>query len=459
MEKSLLLQKVARYVDENKLFSSADRVLVALSGGPDSVALLRVLRELGVECVAAHCNFHLRGEESMRDERFVRRLCRELRVPLEVVDFDVETYKAEHGVSVEMACRELRYEWFETVRVKCGCPCVAVAHHRNDNIETFWLNALRGTGIMGLGGMKPRNGNVVRPLLCLGRKEIEEYLHETRQASVTDSTNLESDVKRNKLRNDILPCVNADFPDAETTMTKTIGNVRECLNLYEEAVGVLRLIVCDNYNCDGEFLIDRDCLFAYENKEMLLFEILKPFGFNRSQCKEIVAASGSGEKTGKRFLSGTHELWVERDKLEVLVHKPKDEAEHVIDLNNKLISMPVEMECETVEGRVFDAKMCNGKDTVAFSKSILKCKEVVLRHWRDGDRFRPFGMRGTKLLSDLFVDMKLRMKDKHDAWLMEADGKIVWVAGYRSSAEYAVERGATEYVVLKLNHRENAPRP
>ena len=450
MEKNLVEAKVASYVEENRLFSLADRVLVALSGGPDSVALLRVLIGMGVECVAAHCNFHLRGEESMRDERFVRQLCSGLNVPLRVVDFDVPAYQKKHGVSVEMACRELRYEWFEGVRQDEGCSCIAVAHHRDDNIETFFLNALRGTGISGLGGMRSRNGYVVRPMLCLGRSDIEAYLEDLGQASVVDSTNLECDVKRNKLRNKVLPQVYADFPDAENTLTKTIANTQECLRLYEEAVGVLRLIVCDNYNAEGEFLIDRDCLFAYENCEVLLFEILKPFGFNRLQCKEIVAALRNGEKTGKSFFSSSHELWVERDKLEVLVHKPKDEAEYAIDLHSKLIHEPVEMQCEIVSGRVFDAAECDGKTTVAFSKSILNCKKVVMRHWRDGDRFKPFGMHGTKLLSDLFANMKLLMKDKRDAWLLEADGKIVWVAGYRSAAEFVVEKGATEYVTLRL---------
>ncbi len=450
MEKNLVEVKVASYVAENKLFSLSDRVLVALSGGPDSVALLRVLISMGMDCVAAHCNFHLRGEESMRDERFVRQLCSGLNVPLRVVDFDVAAYQKKHGVSVEMACRELRYEWFENVRQEEGCSCIAVAHHRDDNIETFFLNALRGTGISGLGGMKARNGYVVRPMLCLGRSDIEAYLSDLGQNSVVDSTNLECDVKRNKLRNKVLPQVYADFPDAESTLTKTIANTQECLRLYEEAVGVLRLIVCDNYNAEGEFLIDRDCLFAYENCEVLLFEILKPFGFNRLQSKEIVAALRNGEKTGKSFFSSSHELWVERDKLEVLVRKPKDEVEYTIGLHCNLIHDPVAMQCEIVEGRVFNAAECDGKTTVAFSKSILNCKKVVLRHWRDGDRFKPFGMRGTKLLSDLFANMKLLMKDKSDAWLLEADGKIVWVLGYRSAAEFVVEKGATEYVILKL---------
>ena len=192
MENRGFEEKVAVYISENRLFDIGSRVLVTVSGGADSVALLCLLNGLGYDCVAAHCNFHLRGEESMRDERFVRALCGKLGVECVVRDFDVPAYMAEHKVSMEMACRELRYGWFEEVRESSGCAVIAVAHHSDDSVETFFLNMLRGCGIAGLAGIKPVNGRIVRPFLCVSRADIEEYLQEIRQDYIVDSTNLES---------------------------------------------------------------------------------------------------------------------------------------------------------------------------------------------------------------------------------------------------------------------------
>ena len=187
----MFIRRVSQYIEEKHLLQPGDKVLVALSGGADSVALLRVLLRLGYVCEAAHCNFHLRGEESLRDEQFVRELAARLDVPLHVIHFDTNEYAASHGVSVEMAARELRYGWFGQLRRECGARVVAVAHHRDDSVETFLLNLVRGTGINGLQGIRPVNGEVVRPLLCVSRAEILEYLASLGQAYVTDSTNLQ----------------------------------------------------------------------------------------------------------------------------------------------------------------------------------------------------------------------------------------------------------------------------
>ena len=182
-------------------------ILVALSGGADSVALLRALHEAGCHSHAAHCNFHLRGDESMRDEQFVRDLCARLEIPLTVKDFDVAAWQQAHGGSVEMACRELRYAWFEQERERLQCSVIAVAHHADDQIETFFLNLLRGTGIKGLTGMSRLSGHIWRPLLVVSRQDILDYLFEIGQGYVTDSTNAQNDYRRNRLRNIVLPIV------------------------------------------------------------------------------------------------------------------------------------------------------------------------------------------------------------------------------------------------------------
>ena len=208
--------RVEQYMARCGMPAPGARVLVALSGGADSVALLLVLRSLGYDCVAVHCNFHLRGEESMRDEKFVRGLCADLGLQLKVKDFNVKERMKADGVSVEMACRDLRYEWFEHERQSEQCCNIAVAHHSDDNVETLLLNMLRGTGIAGMAGIKPMNGYIIRPLLCVSRQEIEEFLKEVGQDYVIDSTNAVADVKRNRLRNIVLPVIMGQFPSAKT---------------------------------------------------------------------------------------------------------------------------------------------------------------------------------------------------------------------------------------------------
>ncbi|MBR2624614.1 MAG: tRNA lysidine(34) synthetase TilS, partial [Paludibacteraceae bacterium] len=213
-----IVKKVLSFIKSEGLFSPDSRIIVAVSGGADSVMLLRVLVSAGFDCVAAHCNFHLRGDESDRDQSFVESLCAELSVPLEFVHFQTEEYAAQHKLSIEMAARELRYDWFEQIRVKHGADVIAVAHHADDVVETFLMNIVRGTGIHGLTGIKPVAGRIVRPLLCLYRSEIEEYMRLNSFAYVTDSTNLQPDYLRNKFRLSVIPLLQSVNPAAKANI-------------------------------------------------------------------------------------------------------------------------------------------------------------------------------------------------------------------------------------------------
>lgn len=439
------LNKVKIFIEKGSLIDASMPVLVTLSGGADSVALLRVLLELGYDCRAAHCNFHLRGDESNRDERFVAKLCQKLGVPLEIKHFDVPAYISAHGVSMEMACRELRYDWFEELRQAHGCSCIAVAHHSDDNIETFFLNVLRGTGIAGLTGMKPRNGVVVRPLLCVSRGEIIEWLDEMGQDFVTDSTNLENDAKRNRLRNIVLPALYKEFDGAKEALLTTIENMRQCNELYRESIGVMRNIVSDR---DGDsIVIDKEILESFENREMLLFEILKPLDFNYEQCADMLTSA-----VGRHFFSSSYKASINRMTIDVLPLQHRDEKVYVINLDNDAVNEPVALEIKRIENKLFSPAMVDGKRSVAFNNDIMQCSEVLLRHWRDGDRFKPFGMHGSKLVSDLFTDFKLSEKEKNETWLLEADGEIVWVLGYRSSQSFKVSSDSTHYLLFQMDH-------
>ena len=438
------LNTVKAFIDSDCGIDASVPVLVALSGGADSVSLLRVLLALGYDCRAAHCNFHLRGDESNRDERFATELCQLLGVKFDVKHFDVPYYMKEHGVSLEMACRELRYEWFEQLCLEHGCQCIAVAHHSDDNIETFFLNAIRGTGIAGLTGMKPRNANVVRPLLCVSRNEILEWLESLHQDFVTDSTNLENDARRNRLRNVVLPAIYSEFEGSKDSLLKTIENMTRCNDLYNESVGVMRNIVSER---EGNTLtIDTEILGSFDNREMLLYEILKPLGFNYDQCRDMLTSA-----VGRHFTSSTHKLAINRTTIEVEPLAEHKEEIHIIDLDDEIVIEPIKLTITHVHGKKFSPAMVDGKNVVAFNNDILQCSEVVLRHWREGDRFKPFGMHGSKLISDLFTDLKLSEKEKNKTWLLEADGEILWVVGHRAAQAFKVPKDSTNYLIISSN--------
>lgn len=437
------VNKVKSFIDSNCLIDASKPVLVALSGGADSVSLLRVLLLLGYDCHAAHCNFHLRGEESNRDEQFVAELCKHLDVPLVIKHFDVPAYMSERGVSMEMACRDLRYEWFAQLLEENDCGCIAVAHHSDDNIETFFLNALRGTGIAGLTGMKPRNGDVVRPLLCVSRRDILDWLKSLEQDFVIDSTNLENDAKRNRLRNIILPALYESFTGCEQALLTTVENVRRCNALYCESVSVMRNIVSDKI--DEGLVIDLEILASFENREMLLFEILKPLGFNADQCNGMFTSA-----VGRHFVSPSHVAVINRANIEVTPSRTPDDSVYMIDLDDEEVVAPIHLEIKHISGEKFSPSMVDGKRVVAFNNGILQCTEVLLRHWRDGDRFKPFGMKGSKLLSDLFTDLKLSEKEKNDTWILEADGEILWVLNCRAANSFKVPCDSTQYLLISL---------
>lgn len=446
------IRDISDFISCHQLLNKKKPVLVALSGGADSVALLSVLTDLGYHCEAAHCNFHLRGDEADHDERFAVNLCDKLGVMLHVAHFDVDSHKKAHGVSTEMACRELRYEWFETLRKERGCQAIAVGHHADDNIETVILNMLRGTGIHGMAGIKPRNNHVVRPFLETTRKQILEYLDNKGQTFVTDSTNSENDFKRNWVRNVVLPTIYGRYPHAQSTLMGTIHKMAQCDSLYRELVNRAANDIL-HYTQDGH-VINGHKLLQIENCTQLLFEITRSFGFNHEQCADAITALRQGFSSGKKFFSCSHIMALNRENIEVSPLKETPEKEYHIDLNSRESQNAANIVAERITDAPFTPTRCNGTTAVAFNKKLLECESLIIRHWRQGDRFRPFGMKGSKLVSDLFADLKMGEREKRDTWLLVADGQIVWVVGRRAAQAFTVERDATDYLLLKLATRD-----
>ena len=286
------------------MLSACDKLVVALSGGSDSVCLLLILKSLGYQLVAAHCNFHLRGEESMRDEEFVRSLCERMDIKLRQTDFDTYAYAREKAVSIELAARELRYNFFKQIIDEEGCTAVAVGHHKDDNAETFLLNCVRKTGIRGLGGIKPVSTNqqgckVVRPLLCVGRQDILDYLQECGEQWVTDSSNEKDDVARNKVRLDVMPVLKDINKGVVDNLCDTMQNVAEMSRIYEDWIEKEKKR-CSRWTDDHTLVINRERLAQSASPISVLHELLSPLGFNETQVKNLLNAKGyhSNRKKG-----------------------------------------------------------------------------------------------------------------------------------------------------------------
>lgn len=447
---------IGDYISRHGLLRGVRCLGVSVSGGADSVCLLRVLHGMGIALVAVHCNFGLRGEESERDQRFVEGLCSDMGVQLAIRRFSGLPEEAKSsGESIEMICRRKRLLFYDELFDRDVCDAIALAHHKDDNIETFFLNALRGSGITGLAAMPPKLGNrIVRPLLCVTRQQILGYLQSIGQDFVTDSTNLTGDYRRNKLRNDVLPGLYEHFANARETLATTISNMADADALLSELVEKAETHICGNsslHSPDDDsdaMVIDTQRLADYDNAATLLYEMLRPCGFNRTQTDGIYAASVAA-RPGRYVASTSHEASVEAKRIVVqrLGGDELDQTEYEITLDGTAITSPLRISVQK-PCVPFTAAMCDGSSTVAFSSSLLECRRVVLRHWRRGDRFRPFGMRGTKLLSDLFADLKMGLFAKRKVWVMEADGEIIWVLGIRAANAFVVKPLSCDYVLL-----------
>lgn len=432
------ISRVEQYIVTNGLLAGGEKIIVGVSGGADSVALLDILHSFGLECVVAHCNFHLRGEESNRDAFFVEELCKKYNLKYERIDFDTEAYAAINSVSIEMAARELRYNWFEQLRVIHMADKIAVAHHRDDSVETILLNLVRGTGIRGLTGIAPVNGYVIRPLLSLSRDEIVEYLKDRRLSFVDDSTNNEDMYARNKIRLNVIPMLEAINPSVKESVNKTAEHLTQVANIYYMYMAQVKAnIFADNK-------INISMLVQYLEPEAILFELLSPYGFNSATVRQIFESVIS--QSGKIFYSETHELLKDRG---YLILKKKDNLKierYNIHEDETTLSRPIHLKIERtpVNG---DFSIEKNPDIIYIDADKL-AYPLTLRKWRQGDWFMPFGMKGKKKVSDYFSDNKFSLFDKEAAWLLCSGDDIVWIIGHRSDERFKITDKTTEVVKI-----------
>jgi tRNA(Ile)-lysidine synthase len=437
------LKHFISHISEEHLIAEGQRVLLAVSGGRDSVALLDMMQRAGYDIGVAHCNFHLRPGDCDRDEAFVREQAEERGVPCFVAQFDTERYAADKGLSIEEAAREQRYGFFEEVRKREGYDLVATAHHRDDAIETFFINLLRGAGIGGLHGIPSRNGSIVRPLLCYGREDINAYIAERQLTYVEDYTNAQPLYLRNRIRLQLIPLLRELSPSFDSVMESNMRHLADADIIYKAAIEEIRDRLVETTG--GEVKIDINGLRQCHGSPLsqvplelgspvkgVLYELLRPFGFNSSVVEQVINSLDA--QSGKQFFSSTHRLLKDREKL--IITELTEEAEEA------RLSIKIEpLSAAGMPHLLPKNEACFDRDGLTFP--------LRLRRWRDGDRFRPFGMKGTRLVSDLFSDLKLSIADKENAWILcngdEAE-TILWVVGYRAS-HFAIVTPATKEVV------------
>ena len=431
--------RIQHFIEEKHLFTIQDKVLVALSGGADSVALLRVLVELGYSCECAHCNFHLRGEESNRDETFVRELCQSLDIPLHVIHFDTKTYAKKKHLSIEMAARELRYEWFEKVRREIHAEVIAVAHHRDDSVETFLLNLIRGTGINGLKGIPVRNGLIVRPLLHTSKTDILDYLSHLKQDYVTDSTNLQDEYMRNKIRLNLIPLMETMNPSIAETIDETAQKLTEVADIYHQnrktAIqdALQKTLERNIEEAEGRNCMDIETILSDIAPFSLLHEWLAPKGFNATQINDIYFSLKQCQ-SGKRFASTEWELLRDRKEL-VLQRKNPDEkvpqiAQEIVEIDPEFILL---------------------KDkNMAFLDANKVILPLEIRRWQAGDKFCPLGMKGKKNVSDYLTDKKFTLFEKERQYVACSEGKIVWLVGERIDNRFKITESTKRALVLRI---------
>ena len=439
--------KVERFIQRHGLLTGKRLVLVGLSGGADSVALLGILVRLGYPCRALHCNFHLRGAESDRDEVFARQFADSLGVPFLKVDFDTRGYAAIHQESIEMAARSLRYRWFEEQRQAFDAEAIAVAHHRDDSVETLLMNLLRGSGIRGLGGIRPRNGQVVRPLLAVSRAEIEEWLQTQGWDYVTDSSNLSDAYTRNFIRLRVLPLLEQLNPAARETIARSAAHLSAAEQLYDYTVEEARkavFVTADSLSIEA--------LMRYPSPETLLYEWLRPLGFSRIVVGELFESLTG--LSGKQFYSATHQVLKDRDRLYIApLQEPSAWQPIEIPVATGELTQPLHLSFQLME-RTSDFQLERASDTAYFDAEKLPGR-LTLRLPQTGDWFVPFGMRGRKKLSDFFADQKMNRWEKLRQPLLCAGESIVWVVGRRADDRFRVgEETKMIFSVKKIGQRE-----
>lgn len=442
-----MIQTFKSYLKKERLIKSTNTILLAVSGGLDSVVMCDLFHQAGFQFAIAHCNFQLRGKESDEDETFVEALAEKYNVAFHSTSFDTAAYAKKKKLSIQEAARELRYFWFEEIRHQYNYTSLAVAHHRDDSVETFFINLLRGTGIRGLHGILHQQGNIIRPLLFAGREELESYSKKKKLKYREDSSNESDKYLRNRIRHHLIPLLEELRSGATQQINSTMEHIRSVEAVYSDAIQQKRNSIVKEEN--GVVKLSIQKIKKLEPVDIYLFELLSPFGFNIEMVHEIVSAFDS--ISGKQFVSKTHRLIKDRDFL-LLEEIKKEKKEELVNVKagQKIV--------HCADQKILIKTIANDKQfKLLLSKNIAQLDlaklkfPLVCRVWQKGDVFQPIGMKGKKKLSDFLTDQKLSIIEKENTLVLLSGKDIIWVVGHRIDERYKVNDSTKKIFFAELH--------
>ncbi len=432
------------FISRNQLLTGTDNVLLAVSGGIDSMVLANLFLKTDNTIGIAHCNFQLRGTESDNDEKFVREFAKNSNTLFYAKSFDTEKYAEEKKVSIQMAARDLRYEWFEKIRVTEGFDYIALAHNKNDILETVLLNIARGTGLKGMTGIKKKSGYIIRPLLSATRNEIVQYADDNDLSYREDSSNVKIKYKRNMIRHQIIPEFEELNPDFIDSFSQTINQIEEAYEIFENMVKKKKEQMVTEIG--DKTLIDIYKLRNLSNKTTYLYEFLRPYHFPSQVIPDIIESLEG--ISGKQFLSSTHRLIKDRNHLIITPQKKDSTEKYYIDEETKKLTQPIRLLFRKFTSKP-NLKIPHSPDIAWIDASILEYP-LILRKWKTGDYFYPLGMQDPKKLSDFFIDEKLSLIEKESSWILTSGDKIVWVLGKRIDDRFRIGKQTSEILEIKM---------
>lgn len=437
-----MVEQFIKYIHEEKLFHSSQRILLAVSGGADSMLMLHLFTNAGFSVAVAHCNFGLRGSESDGDEQFVSEYCDKHNLAFYVKRFNTQEYALEKGISIEMAARDLRYSWFAGLLSKHGLNLLATAHHQDDVIETFLINLSRGSGIKGLSGIQPKSGRIIRPMLFTNRAEILEYCQRMKIIYRTDSSNQDIIYKRNLIRQEILPLLELVNPAFRRNALKTIANLHETGELFQQRMSEIKSFVY--FEDDQGVMIHIEKLLSQNPLRTILFELIREFGFQAEQVDGILESLT--KESGRQFFSDNYRLVKDREYLLISPYQVKRDKLVYIEEECQRISSPVNLSFEKID-RTADFRFSTHPNLVDLDMDKLVFP-LMLRHWQEGEYFQPLGMTGLKKLSDFFIDEKYSIPEKENAWILASGNQLVWLVGKRLDDRFKIT--ATTRRILRI---------
>jgi tRNA(Ile)-lysidine synthase len=441
----IILDRLDSFIKQHALFRPDERVLLAVSGGRDSVLMAHLFKAGGYSYAIAHCNFNLRGKESAGDEKFTSDLAEKLEVPFFSTTFDTQGYAEQHRISIQMAARDLRYSWLEQIRADSGYHYIALAHHANDVMETMLLNLTRGTGVAGLHGILPKKEKLIRPLLFLKRGEIDELIVQTGIAYREDTSNLSSKYARNLIRIEVIPLLKKLNPSLEETFEANRKRFSDLEVLLNERVNELKQQLFKRRK-NEEYEISLTDIRKLKPLNTLLYELFHPYGFTEAVLHDLVS-SWDG-LPGKVFSSTSHNLSLDRDRLILTVK----ETTSPVSMKIEEEGMSFEWNRQSFRSDIISAEnwqISKEKNIAQLDADLLQFP-LTLRNWESGDYFYPIGMKGKKKLSDFFIEQKIPLPHKHGIGVLQNnDGNIVWVAGFRINDRYKVTIGTKKVFILE----------